>query len=292
MNKKLRKNIIKLSPPILIDFLENTQEYYFFRQYNNETRKNTELKSLHKNKRCFILGSGPSIKKQDLKLLKDEVVISLNNFFVHPDFNEFMISDTVAKYHLTPPIHPPQTKEEWGNWFDAMNKAMPPNVTLLLGLSKDRMSIKRIFNECNFFDNFNINWYYAGYKFDIDTKYNKKLIDFSKPVWRSRTASVYALSWAIYMGFETVYLLGTDHDYFIHDNPADMRMYKEAIHQKNEIKRTFGDRFYIEEFARQFDIFNQYYILNSNKQTKIYNASPNSLLKVFPFVDYNEIVNS
>ncbi|ACH40729.1 MAG: hypothetical protein ACD_55C00005G0002 [uncultured bacterium] len=47
--------------------------------------KNAPLKNLHAGKRCFIVGNGPSIKSQDLTLLKDEVTIVVSSFFRHPD---------------------------------------------------------------------------------------------------------------------------------------------------------------------------------------------------------------
>jgi len=37
-----------------------------------------EWKDIHKGKRCFVMGNGPSLLKQDLGLLKDEVTIGVN----------------------------------------------------------------------------------------------------------------------------------------------------------------------------------------------------------------------
>lgn len=61
--------------------------------YIDILRKNVELKSIYNNKRCFIIGNGPSINSQDLKLLKDEYTFVVNPFFefkdyeaVHPKF--------------------------------------------------------------------------------------------------------------------------------------------------------------------------------------------------------------
>ena len=45
-------------------------------------RKNRALNNRHVGERCFILATGPSIKKQDLKLLRGETCIALSNFFV------------------------------------------------------------------------------------------------------------------------------------------------------------------------------------------------------------------
>ncbi len=50
--------------------------------------KNKELKNIHLGKRAFIIGNGPSILKQDLTLLKNEVTFVLNDFFLHPQLHE------------------------------------------------------------------------------------------------------------------------------------------------------------------------------------------------------------
>ena len=45
-------------------------------------------KGFHKEKRCFIIGSGPSMKGMDLSWLKDEVTICVNQSYkLLPDFD-------------------------------------------------------------------------------------------------------------------------------------------------------------------------------------------------------------
>ena len=56
--------------------------------YDNILEKNNELKNRHSGARCFILGSGPSINKQNLSLLKDEVCIALNSFYKYDKCRE------------------------------------------------------------------------------------------------------------------------------------------------------------------------------------------------------------
>ena len=58
--------------------------------YKNKDILNTnkELKDIHRGKRCFIMGTGPSIKDQNLLKLKDEYVFVVNNFWRHPQFKD------------------------------------------------------------------------------------------------------------------------------------------------------------------------------------------------------------
>ena len=63
-------------------------------------RKNIELKDKYKkNQRLFILGSGNSILHYDLKVLKNEYVMTQNSFYMHNDISKIelgMSRDDVA----------------------------------------------------------------------------------------------------------------------------------------------------------------------------------------------------
>ncbi len=83
--------------------------------------KNLAIKDKHKGERCFILGAGSSISKQDLKKLVGERVISISNTFVHPDFPLFR-----PIYHAVPSMirqHRKRRKpEEFVPWLVEMEQ--------------------------------------------------------------------------------------------------------------------------------------------------------------------------
>lgn len=56
---------------------------------------NVKYKDIHKGERCFIIGNGPSLKKLDLSLLKDEYTITVNQ---SPRIENF--KDLHTTYHL------------------------------------------------------------------------------------------------------------------------------------------------------------------------------------------------
>jgi hypothetical protein len=283
----MKKLIKSLVPPLLWDKLLYIRSYKHFLKYKDLVTKNIALKDKHKGKRCFILGSGPSIKKEDLKPLKNEIVFALNNFYVHEDFAEIMSGD-VDKYYMTAPIHPPQTEEEWKRWFEDMESHMPQNTNMLFGLNAYDGNIRYIFEKYGIFKEHKINWYFAGVNYDHDNfKYDA--MDITKPIYSGEAVSVYALVIAIYMGFDEIYLLGMDHDYFLYDDESQMRMYSSAKHQNNEFERTFGDTFYIREYLRQYGIFSKYKAFADNSKSRIFNASNGGILKVFPKVKFEEL---
>jgi len=285
----LKKLIKSLIPPLLWDKIQYIRSYRHFVKYKDLVAKNSELKDKHKGKRCFILGSGPSIKKEDLKPLKNEIVFALNNFYVHEDFAEIMSGD-VEKYYMTAPIHPPQTEEEWKAWFEDMESHMPKNINMLFGLNAYDGNIKYIFEKYGIFKEHKINWYFVGVNTGEYYNFNQKDIDLINMVWSANTVSIYTLIVAIYMGFDEIYLLGMDHNYMC-KSESDWRFYKEAIHQKDEVKRSMNGKSHVQDdFIAGGKIFEHYQILKDNHEIKIYNCSSSSLLDIFKYKTLGEII--
>ena len=142
----MKKLIKSLTPPLLWDKAKYLINYMHFLKYKDLVAKNIELKDIHKGKRCFLLGSGPSIKKEDLRPLKNEIVFALNNFYVHEDFTEIMSGD-VPKYYMIAPIHPPQSEDEWKRWFEDMESNMPKSANMIFGMNSYEGNIKYIFDK-------------------------------------------------------------------------------------------------------------------------------------------------
>lgn len=291
MNKFLGAETIKaITPPIIWEKFLSIKRYRRFSEYKDLVKKNVELHGLHTGNRCFILGSGPSIKTEDLKPLKNEIVFALNNFYVHNDFQTIMRGD-VPKYYMTAPIHRPQTENEWKSWFEDMEKNMPRNTIMLFGLDGYKGNIKHILDKYNLFKENKIFWYFAGVEFD-KKNFSINAMDLTKSIYLGEAVSIYALIAAIYMGFDEIYLLGMDHDYFLYDDENQMRMYKKALHQNNELFRSFGDEFYTQEFLRQYKIFSKYQAFLKHSNQKIYNASSGGILKVFQKVKFQSLFNA
>ena len=54
--------------------------------FDNTLKKINNLKDIHKNETCYIIGTGASIKEFDLKLFNDKPVIGINEILFHKDF--------------------------------------------------------------------------------------------------------------------------------------------------------------------------------------------------------------
>ena len=288
--KSLLKNRIKqFLPPLLFNYVNDFRNYHDFLKHSNLIKTNINLKNKHKGEKCFILGSGPSINDEDLKPLKNEIVFALNNFYVHDDFFEIMRGE-VEKYYMTAPIHPPQTETEWKDWFSDMEQHMPKNVNLIFGISNQNNNIKSILSHHNLFVNFKKYWYYAGININDYYNYKPRDIDITRMTWIADTISIYSIIVAIYMGFSEIYLLGMDHNY-ICNNKSNYRFYKDGIHQNDEDERMLKDTSLTKHHSFSiYKIFHQYELLSNNSDTEIYNTSRNSLLDIFEYVTFKDII--
>ncbi len=240
-----------LIPPIILRIVRYSLIRFRAIMYRQELKANRELRNLYTGRRCFILGSGPSIKRQNLAALKNEATISLNNFFVHEKFRE--IVDGRTNSTLAPPIHPPQDYSVWRSWFTEMERGIPESVHLLFGLGDRSMNTRDLLSKEGLMTNRTINWFVPG--MGVSEKTTSEGTDPTQIIWSAETASIYAIIYALYMNFAEIVLLGMDHDYFMYRDEKDMRMYASArirktklsslwesisIHQSFAIKEVFS----------------------------------------------------
>lgn len=237
--------------------------------------ENEKLKDRHLGQRCFILGTGSSIAQQDLKKLAGEVVISISNFFVHPDMS--VIS---PKYHILPPVfasHGQLTSaDKYLEWFaDMEEKTFDAEMFFHIG---DRIKLTNY----GLYKNKTVHWV------DYDGPWDEKPIaelNLAKipPIW---SVSETAITVAIYLGFSEIYLLGFDHDWF---NGPLVHFYKDKEEHKEMV--SFADsEFQMRRHAYIFKKYKCLYSLNQNIFNA--NANPDSYVDVFPKVNYNSLFTS
>ncbi len=152
-------------------------------------RRLGELKDIHRGQRCFIIGNGPSLKKTDLKLLKDEMTFGMNRIYL--GFPEMGFETT---YFLT--INS-LVVEQCAEDIRALR--MPRFISWrsrkYLGTAPD------------------INYLFTTYtlpKFSDDVRGR---------VWEGGTVTNVALQLAFHMGFDTAILIGVDHSYSAQGKP-------------------------------------------------------------------------
>jgi hypothetical protein len=152
-------------------------------------RQLAELKDIHRGKRCFLIGNGPSLKQTDLSLLKNEFTIGTNRIYLA--FSELGFS---TRYYLSVnDLVVEQCAQE------IQNLAMPRFVSW-----RARKWLKPQDNL------YFIHTTYTGEKFAADIR---------ERVWEGGTVTYTALQVAYYLGFEQVILVGVDHNYVTPGKP-------------------------------------------------------------------------
>lgn len=241
-------------------------------------RQTESLKDRHKGQRCFILGAGSSIKEQSLRQLQGEVVISVSNTFVHPDFRLFQ-----PRYHVLPhllfghgSLHTPDCFVDWLREMEAATG----DAEMFFHIG-DRAMLKG----ASLFTDRKLHWVdYCEWDGVTAVPIN---LAFVPHIW---SVSELAITVALHLGFDEIYLLGMDHDWF---NGTLIYFYdhkRQHVLKPDESKiRDMGvDAEF--QMRRHADIFRKYKYLYSLKQNIFNaNANPRHYLDVFPKVDFDSL---
>lgn len=237
----------------------------------------TLLKDTHCCHRCFILGAGPSIKQQEIAKLVGEMVISVSNTFVHPDYARIR-----PRYHVLPPIMASHGQnlpaENFVNWLTAMDQGTGD--AEMFFHAGDRALIE----DHHLFRNRTIHWidYAESWDGHADLPLDLRALP---PVW---SVSEVAVAVALYLGFEKIYLLGFDHDWFngLFNYFYDINKEHAAKPEGRSLPQVDSEF----QMRRHADIFRKYKYFVAMKNN-IYNANANrnSYVDVFPKVDYDSL---
>lgn len=170
--------------------------------------KNKELKDIYQNKRCFVLGNGPSLNNQKIELLKDEIVFMVNRSFLDKRYQIIK-----PKYHVI--VDNKLATGEWPITYldDIIN--INPEVTFLLN---SKWYDLELFKEYK--NKYKIYWIDQSLQF---TSFNlNKNIDLTKKTYGKNVVEQGIVT-ASYMGIDNIYISGVDGDGFINlllDQPS------------------------------------------------------------------------
>ena len=227
-----------------------------------------KLRNIHKGKRCFILGSGPSINDEDLTILKNEFTFCSNWFINHEQIKELGIDYYCA--------YDDAFVSDGVNdiWKEKLNS---------LGM------------QCFFptkWKKFNIvkDVHYINYNDKIKVYKEKKFSsDITKEVYDGATVIInMCLPIAIYMGFSEIILLGVDNSYY-KDGKLNPYFYNTKEH------KTDFDNSFERNLQWQKNTALSYEVVQnkiSNKETIIYNGSKKSNLTYFEFIKIEDVVDN
>lgn len=245
---------------------------------------NQELENICQGKRCFILGNGPSLNLYDLSLLKSEYVFCTNEFVrfkeiesVQPDY-----------YVMADPVFFEMSVQNSGDKAliaKILNlKNICPNVEFFLPLES-----KGKIHEYGWDDVYKIHYFMSPLIYN--NNYSKKIrIDtiFSRP----KAVVQYCIIFAVFMGFDEIYLLGTDQTNIFGNLKAFLSseeiseyafdMSEDERKWKNQKLTEYSLPHTLHSYAGIFELYDVLYIYCANQGVKLYNCAPETLIQGIP----------
>ncbi len=242
--------------------------------------KNTELRQLFSGyKNAVILGSSSSINKIDVTQYSEDMVITVGNFYEHPQ-----IEAIKPKIHVFAASHPPITTEVLKNWWERCNEILPKTTRLLIE-KRDKAVAEAVFVDREI--------YYYSYGGHLP-------IDFTKPLMSPWSVTIIALQLAIYCKIPTIGLIGINHEwqcinpythFYEHDKPSlEYYLHKLDIEISYEKQKHPLPK---ERLYKEYELYQQYETLKREAEIlnlNIFNFDPYSVFDVFDFDKKNKLL--
>jgi hypothetical protein len=223
-------------------------------------RKLDELKNLHRGKRCFIIGNGPSLKQTELPLLRNETTFGMNRIYLM--FPELGFPTT---YYLA--INS-LVVEQCAKDINAL--PMPRFVSWrshnLIQSDEDLVYLHTT---------------YTGPKFAHDARGR---------LWEGATVTYVALQLAFHMGFSQAILIGVDHSFSTQGRP-NTTIVSQGGDADHFNANYFGKGFRwqlpdLETSERGYHMAKEAY---QNAGREVLDATVGGKLTVFPKVDFTSL---
>ncbi len=222
------------------------------------------LKNIHKGKRAFIIGNGPSLKQTDLSKLKNEITFGMNRIYLaFPELgftttyicatNDLVVEQFVSDFLA---LQVPQFIA-WRSHRHYPASLPIPNLPAFIYTT------------------------YTGPKFATDARYR---------VWEGATVTNLALQLAYHMGVEQVILIGVDHN-FASKGDANKTVVSEGDDPNHFMPDYFGKG--IKWQLPDLDTSEVGYIMAREAYRKagreILDATVGGKLTVFPKAEYDSL---
>ncbi len=270
----MKQTIKSIIPAPLWNFVRNTNDAirrlpqlpaaYLHPWRRESIRRLAELKDIHKGKRAFIIGNGPSLKQTDLTKLKNEFTFGMNRFYVF--FPELGFTTT---------------------YFCSINDLVIEQFAGdILALPIPRFLAWRSHRH------FSKDLQLSNIPTFIYTSYTGPRIvsDVTGRVWEGATVTNFAIQLAFHMGFEKVILIGVDHN-FTSKGDANKTVVSQGDDPNHFMPNYFGKG--VKWQLPDLDTSEVGYIMAREAYRKagreIVDATVGGKLTVFPKVDYNSL---
>lgn len=226
-----------------------------------------KYRNIHKGKRCFIIGTGPSLTTEDLELLKNEITFGSNRIF-----------EIYSKTDWRPTYYMNQDYQLIQKYVNEIGKLDAKGILLPV----------EFLNQ--FTGNDKVSYFVLRHR-----DFYPKDADFSKNIHyylgQGFTVTYGAIQMAYYMGFSEVYLLGIDHNYSISLNEKGVPVMNDGVQDYFKGSTASNKGLNLPRIvestvaymtARKF--------ADRQKNFTVYNATRGGKLEAFERVDLDEIL--
>ena len=264
LNAKTRKIILSFPfarevTNIYVNY-KNKKFYKKIDQENNFSNKIKGLRKEEKNKRCFIVGSGPSLTIEQLEKIKNEVSFGSNRIYKMFDKTSWR-----PKYYVIQDAYDSTPKENY-----------------------EKLNVRYLFvSDYYWRENGMLNKNAICFHTVRSLKQKKDIPfsnDVSNVIHTASTVTYTMIQIAAYLGFKEIYLIGMDHTYANETND------KGKIIKKNNIKsHVFKDekpQEVVANISYMEDAYKSAKNYCDKNGIKIYNATIGGKLEVFERIDF------
>ncbi|HLA08081.1 MAG TPA: 6-hydroxymethylpterin diphosphokinase MptE-like protein [Anaerolineales bacterium] len=222
------------------------------------------LKDIHKGKRAFVIGNGPSLKQTDLSKLKNEITFGMNRIYLaFPDWG-FTTTYICVTNELVV-----------GQFVDDINALPIPR--FIAWHTRRHFPAQLPLTQLPTF----VYTSYTGPGFSSDIRGR---------VWEGATVTNLALQLAFHMGVEKAILIGVDHN-FTSKGEANKKVVSEGDDPNHFMPNYFGKG--IKWQLPDLDTSEIGYMLARDAYRKagreVVDATVDGQLTIFPKVDYNTL---
>lgn len=256
-NDAIKKFIPALAKRIRSDFLDRNRDPEGF----SLIKENAKFRDIHRGERCFIIGNGPSLLRQNLSLLREEYVFTCNRIvqseiyqLVEPSFHFWSDSRLIRQ-----PSGSPEEKRIVDIFRSIKTGGCDPQVFV--------DSAMRDFIEDHGLRNYlNINYILCSHHKAFSPS---GYVDLCRPLPHLPTVIQSAILAAVYMGFSEIILLGCDCTGFVSlaNAVARAEIYEEQYCYKMDsldrgaTANAFAGEAIADELQNYVDLFHTYTLI-------------------------------
>lgn len=263
--------ISSISRNIMYDIINETDNIKIFQE------RIKKCYNIHKNKRCFIVGNGPSLVLDDLNKIKHEITFGCNGIYGLYEKTEWRPTYYCAT--------DPGGCRLYYNDLKIANLLTTGSKLLFSPILSDAFYYRNKYNNLILFKTaVPLDWNHPVFSKDI-----------SKEIFVSGTVTYAMLQIAVYMGFAEIYLLGIDFSFSVERNEKGEIKIQSFINHPKEIeeaiepvKKVYGYEF-IADIDKQLHGYQAAKQYSDAHGIKIFNATRGGKLEVFPRVDFDSL---